>query len=64
MIVLHATTEQYNQLNGYSNKASVLEFVQDKLDRWVVGVGVLDDPNFEEIKPQLEELERIEYLPK
>lgn len=63
MLVLHPNTEQYNSLNGYKNKTSELIFVKDGSDRWIVGLEVLDDPNFSEIKPQLEQLEKIEYTP-
>ena len=63
MIVLHPNLEQYNALNGYKNNASVLLFVKDGSDRWIVGLEVLDDPNFEAIHEQLNELERIEYTP-
>ena len=63
MLVLHPNTEQYNSLNGYKNKTSELIFVKDGSDRWIVGLEVLDDPNFSEIHNQLEELERIEYTP-
>ena len=63
MLVLHPNTEQYNALNGYKNNASELLFVKDCSDRWIVGLEVLDDPNFEAIHDQLNELERIEYTP-
>lgn len=63
MLVLHPNTEQYTALNGYKNNASELIFVKDGSDRWIVGLEVLDDPNFSEIHDQLEELERIEYTP-
>jgi hypothetical protein len=63
MIVLHPNNEQYTALNGYKNKTSELLFVLDGSDRWIVGLGVLDDPNFTEIHDQLNELERIEYTP-
>lgn len=63
MIVLHPNTEQYNTLNGYKNNASELQFVKDGSDRWIVGLEVLNDPNFEPIYKQLNELERIEYTP-
>ena len=63
MLVLHPNLEQYNSLNGYKNKTSELLFVKDGSDRWIVGLEVLDDPNFSEIHDQLEELERIEYTP-
>jgi hypothetical protein len=63
MIVLHPNEEQYNALNGYKNNASELLFVKDGSDRFIVGIEVLDDPNFSEIREQLDELERIEYTP-
>ncbi|QMP84962.1 hypothetical protein elemo19C_phanotate69 [Flavobacterium phage vB_FspP_elemoA_1-9C] len=63
MLVLHPNLEQYNTLNGYKNNASELLFVKDGSDKWIVGLEVLDDPNFSEIHDQLEELERIEYTP-
>jgi hypothetical protein len=63
MIVLHPNDEQYNALNGYKKNASELLFVKDGSDRFIVGIEVLDDPNFIEIYNQLNELERIEYTP-
>ena len=63
MIVLHPNTTQYNVLNGYKYKSSELLFVKDGSDRWIVGLQVLNDPNFSEIHDQLNELERIEYTP-
>lgn len=63
MKVLHANEEQYKNLNGYKNDFSLLEFTKDALDRWIVGMGVLKDPNFLEIHDQLNELEEIEYVP-
>ena len=62
-IVLHPNAEQYTALNGYKNETSELLFVKDGSDRWIVGLDVLDDPNFSEIHDQLEQLERIEYTP-
>ena len=63
MIVLHPNAEQYTSLNGYKYKSSELLFVKDGSDRWIVGLQVLNDPNFEAIHDQLNELERIEYTP-
>jgi len=63
MIVLHPNTEQYNTLNGYEKNNSKLLFVKDYDDKWIVGLSVLDDPNFLEIKDQLNQLERITYTP-
>jgi hypothetical protein len=63
IIVLHPNKEQYTALNGYKNQTSELLFVKDGSDRWIVGLEVLDDPNFSEIHDQLEQLERIVYTP-
>ena len=63
MIVLHANNEQYKNLNGYKKDCYGLEFVKDGLDRWIVNLEVLKDPNFSEIHDQLNELERVEYTP-
>ncbi len=61
MIVLHPNTEQYESLNGYQNGNSVLKFVKDGSDRYIVGLDVLNDSNLSSIHNQLNELERIEY---
>jgi len=63
IIVLHPNAEQYNALNGYKNNTSELLFVLDGSGRYIVGLEVLNDPNFTEIHDQLNELERIEYTP-
>ena len=63
MIVLHPNEEQYNALNGYKNNASELLFVKDGSNRFIVGIEVLNDPNFIEIREQLLELEQITYTP-
>jgi len=63
MIVLHPNTGQYNALDGYRNGNSVLKFVKDGSDKWIVGLNVLTDPKFEAIRNQLNQLERIEYTP-
>jgi hypothetical protein len=62
--VLKATQSQYEALNGYTNKASQLLFIQDKFNNWIVGKEVLNDVNFSEIKPQLLELSEIDFVPK
>jgi len=64
MEVLKATQAQYEALNGYTNKASQLIFIQDKFNNWIVGKEVLSDPNFTEIHSQLSELEEIDFEPK
>jgi len=63
MIVLHPNEDQYKALNGYKNNASELLFVKDGSDRYIVGIEVLNDPNFNEIRDQLLELEQITYTP-
>ena len=63
MIVLHPNTEQYNALNGYTSNNARLEFAIDGSGRYIVGLEVLDDPNFSEIHDALDQLERIEYTP-
>jgi hypothetical protein len=63
IIVLTPTEKQYNALNGYRYKSSELLFVKDGSDKWIVGLQVLNDPNFAEIHDDLEQLERIEYTP-
>lgn len=63
IIVLHPNTDQYNALNGYQKNTSELLFVLDGSGRYILGLEVLNDPNFTEIHDQLNELERIEYTP-
>ena len=63
MKVLKATEAQYNDLNGYANGNSKLEFVKDAYGNWIVGKLVLSDIAFLPIRPQLEELEEIEFNP-
>ena len=63
MIVLKATQTQFDALDGYENGENLLKFVKDGNDNWIVGLQVLDDSAFEPIHDQLNELERIEYVP-
>lgn len=63
MVVLHPNEEQYNALNGFDNDGNILLFSLDGSSRYIVGLEVLNDPNFFEIHNQLNELERIEYTP-
>jgi hypothetical protein len=62
MKVLKATKTQYNSLNGYENGLSKLEFAKDVNDNWIVGLEVLEDNNFAEIKEQLSKLTQIEFI--
>ena len=63
MIVLHANNEQHAQLNGYQKNESILIFAIDGSGKFIVGLEVLNDPNFADIHEQLDALERIEYTP-
>lgn len=63
MIVLKATPEQYEQLNGLQDGVDRLEFAKDANDDWIVGLQVLDNPAFSEIHDQLDSLERVEFEP-
>jgi hypothetical protein len=63
MIVLHPNEQQYNALNGYTNGVYQLIFAIDGSGRYIVGLEVLNDPNFSEIYEQLLELEQITYTP-
>lgn len=63
MKVLTATLSQYKALNGFQNGLSKLEFAKDVNDNWIVGLEVLEDDDFLEIRKQLNELKQIEYVP-
>jgi hypothetical protein len=62
MKVLKANKTQYNQLNNYEIGVSKLEFVKDGANNWIVGLDVIHNGNFLEIREQLLELEEIEYI--
>lgn len=62
--VLLATQEIFDKLNGYKNGNSLLEFVQDANDNWVVGEEILNDVAFAEIHQDLQTLDKITYVPK
>lgn len=65
MKVLKATQAQYDTLDGYTNGPNRLEFRLDgnTPSNWVIGKGCLTDPAYEEIRPQLLELEEIDWVP-
>lgn len=63
MIVLHPNKDQYNALNGYRKNESELIFAVDGSGKYIVGIEVLNDANFIDIRKELEKLERIEYTP-
>jgi hypothetical protein len=62
MKVLKANKTQYSKLNGYEIGVSKLEFVKDGANNWIVGLDVIHNGNFLEIRNQLLELEEIEYI--
>ena len=62
--VLLATQEIYERLNGYVNGNSLLEFVQDGNNNWVVSEDVLNDEAFIDIREDLSALDVINYVPK
>ena len=63
MIVLKATQAQFDALDGYRNGDNLLKFAKDGNNNWIVGTAVLDDSAFAAILDQLNELERIDYVP-
>lgn len=62
MIVLKATQEQYEAIDGFTNGLSTLRFIKDDLNNWIVGAGVLNDNAFIDIKEYLQELEQVEIV--
>lgn len=64
MKVLKATFKQKTALECTYKKGSVLQFIQDANNNWVVNDSVLFDENFEEIREQLEALTLIDFEPK
>jgi len=62
MLVLKATAKQYKSLNGFQNGVSKIEFIKDENNNWIIGMQVLTDPDFEEIKSELLKLTKIEYI--
>jgi len=64
MEVLKATEQQKQELEKKYLKGCELEFVEDADGNWIVGVGVLSNPNFAPIHEELKELELIDHNPK
>ena len=62
MLVLKANQTQYSKLNGYEIGVSKLEFVKDGEDNWIVGLEVIDNGNFLDIRNELLKLKQIEYI--
>lgn len=63
MEVLKATQQQYEALNGYKNIVSRVEFIKDADGNWITNIENIDNPNFAEIKAELESMERITFKP-
>ena len=64
MKVLTANINQYNILNNYTKGNNKLIFEKDANGKFIVGIEVLQDNNFIEIKEQLQSLPLIDYNPK
>ena len=62
-MVLKATQTQYNTLNGYTYKRSKLEFQKDFNNNWIVGIEVLNEIDFLEIRVELNKLVKINFKP-
>jgi hypothetical protein len=62
MKVLKANQTQYSKLNGYEIGVSKLEFVKDGAGNWIVGLEVIDNGNFLDIRNDLLKLQQIEYI--
>ena len=63
MIVLKATQAQFDALDGYRNGDNLLKFAKDGNGDWIVGTAVLNDSAFAAMHDQLNQLERITYVP-
>ena len=61
--VLKATESQYNSLNGRINGNNKLEFVKDANSNWIIGKKVLSDQTWQDIWPELHQLEEIPFNP-
>ena len=61
--VLKATEFEKAALEGFYSNNTELVFIQDKNNNWIVGINVIDAPEFEEIKTQLQALEQIDFEP-
>ena len=61
--VLVATQAQKEALESTYKNSAELKFVMDQNKNYVVNTNVINDPNFEVIKSELEQLPLIEYIP-
>jgi hypothetical protein len=63
MKVLKVNQQKFISLNGYTYGINQLQFVDDADGNKVVGLSVLDNPEFADIHEQLNQLERIDFNP-
>jgi hypothetical protein len=61
--VLKATDFQKAALEGNYPNNTGLRFTKDANNNWIVGLNVIEAPEFAEIKTQLQALEQIDYNP-
>lgn len=62
MLVIKATNKEKQNLEGTYKNGSQLIFTLDGNGNNIVGLGVLTDPDFEDIHELLTELPQIEYV--
>jgi hypothetical protein len=60
--VITADSAKHANINGFQNGVYRLEFVRDSLNRWIVGLEVLNNPKYGPIMPKLIELDTILYI--
>ncbi len=63
-LVILATTEQKNALEGTYRDGCILKFIEDANGNWVVNTHVIENGQFLEIREELEALPQIEYKKK
>ncbi len=63
MTVLQVTEEVYNEYNGHQARAKRLEFRNDGAGGHIIGLQVLSDPDWQELWPVFDNLERAEWEP-
>lgn len=62
MKVIKATNAQVKTLNGIYKNGSVLQFALDGAGNNIVGLAILDNPDFEDIHEELAALPQIDYI--
>ena len=65
MKVLKATQNQYDEINGVSNKHAFVEFLKDINDNWITSINCKTDSTYHnDTRLRLQMLDEIEYEPK